>query len=737
MRSRWYHRPILHTAHHEERKVSWLELFYDLIFVAGIIQLGDALSTQVTEQHAVAGPLAQFAGLFSALWLAWTGFTFFANRFDVDDFLQRFLVFLQMFSLGAMAISAPRVLIGDHVPFALANVFALGLVALMYFRAHKQVPEARNYSRYWGLVFGFGSLVFAISMFLKGPAIWITWAVALFSILVTPFSKTSRALAEEFPIDMEHLSERYGLLTIIVLGESFVKVLTYLAGSESAMESSYLIKAALALLVTCCIWWIYFDDVAGAELKEKRGSWIIWFLGHLPLTISITAVGVAVKKTLTFDLSTTPDVVYVWFLVGALTLVFFSVGLLDSVTERGNQELNDKYRVMLRFGFGFVFLISGQVASGSDFSAGMFLGLLIIACVSQVILDMFMAPLGESNVHEEVHMTSDVYKASLRGEGERPKVRADPSTAVRRGTPSELRRDLYFFFIEGSWTRLLFTLIFIFGMANVGFAALYMLDPGAIDGGRIMHFGDAFNFSVQTMSTIGYGSMSPGSEWANLVVTIEAAFGILGAALATGIMLAKASRPSASVLFSDVLVVNQYGGNPTLMFRAANARGNDVVEATVSFSVLIDELTPEGQHLRRVHDLKLVRDRSPMFTLTWQVMHVIDEDSPLAGVDWNDPEGAVLGFIVTLLGFDGTLGQQVHARHIYRPTSLRFNHRYEDVLSELPDGRLMLDFERFHHTHPSDSLLELDDQGRITGATDGTLRSSPRDLDDEIAEEEE
>lgn len=726
MRSRWYHIPILHTAHHEERKVSWLELFYDLIFVAGIIQLGDALSDQVTLQHAVLGPLAQFAGLFTALWLAWTGFTFFANRFDVDDFLQRILVFLQMFSLGAMAISAPEVIAGEHEAFAIANVFAMGLIAIMYLRTYRTVEEAKPYSRYWGLVFAGGAVVFFISIFLEPPVTYFVWAIALTGILTTPFSRTSRALGDEFPIDMEHLSERYGLLTIIVLGESFVKVLTYLAGLEGGAETAYLVKAALALLVTCCVWWIYFDDVAGAEIKEKPGSWIIWFIGHLPLAISITAVGVAVKKTLTFDLSATPDLAYGWFLVGSLSLVFFSVAIIDSVTERKNQQINDRWRVSLRFGTALLILILGQVAAGT--SAGNFLALLIAACMSQVVLDMFMAPFGESHVEEHAELTSDIAKAVERGERDRSQYkRADIGDVVRRGTPAELRRDIYFFFIEGSWTRLLFTLVFVFGMANVFFAGLYMLEPGSIDGGGpFVNFADAFNFSVQTMSTIGYGAMSPGTSWANLLVTFEAAFGILGAAMATGIMLAKVSRPTSSVLFSEKLVLNQFGGKPTLMFRAANARGNDIVEATITFSVLIEEVTPEGQHLRRVHDLKLVRRRSPVFTMSWQVMHVIDDESPLKDVDWRNPAKTVLILIVTMLGFDGTLGQQTHARHVYTPSDLGVDEQFRDVLSELPDGRLMIDLTHFHVTEAAEVGLEFDEGGRLIRiGDDAVIDSSP------------
>ena len=600
------------------------------------------------------------------------------------------------------------------------------LGAIMYLRTYRTVEEGKAYSRYWGSVVGFGAVAFLVSVFLESPVTYVVWGVALAGILSTPFSRTSRALAEEFPIDMEHLSERYGLLTIIVLGESFVKVLTYLAGLDGGAESTYLMKAALALLVTCCIWWIYFDDVAGAELKERRGSWIIWFIGHLPLAISITAVGVAVKKTLTFDLSATPDVAYGWFLVGSLSLVFFSVAIIDSVTERMNQQINDRWRVSLRFGTAILILILGQVAAGT--SAGNFLALLIAACMAQVILDMFMAPFGEGHVEEHTVLTSDLAKAAERGERERSQIsRRTIAEVVRRGTPAELRKDIYFFFIEGSWTRLLFTLVFVFGMANVFFAGLYMLDPGSIDGSAaFVSFADAFNFSVQTMSTIGYGTLSPGTSWANLVVTFEAAFGVLGAALATGIMLAKASRPSSSVLFAKNLLLNRFGGKPTLMFRAANARGNEIVEASVTLSVLIEEVTPEGQHLRRVHDLELVRDRSPMFSMTWLIMHVVDENSPLEDVDWDSPEKTVMGFIVTMLGFDGTLGQQTHARHMYLPSDLRVNDEYQDVLGELPDGRLVIDLTNFHDTRPSEMPLEFDENGRLARlANEPEIDSSP------------
>jgi low temperature requirement protein LtrA len=138
MRSRWYHVPVLHTALHPEKKVSWLELFYDLIFVAAIIQLGDALSGEVSL-----GNFAAFAGHFVPLWIAWSGFTFYVNRFSVDDFTHRLLVFLKMFAVGAMAIAAPDAMRGDHHVFALAYGIAQVMITLMYMRAWRASDDAR------------------------------------------------------------------------------------------------------------------------------------------------------------------------------------------------------------------------------------------------------------------------------------------------------------------------------------------------------------------------------------------------------------------------------------------------------------------------------------------------------------------------------------------------------------------------------------------------------------------
>ena len=698
MRSRWFHRPTLHAPlEHEGKRVSWLELFYDLIFVAAIIQLGDYLSGDVSTMG-----FLKFAGHFAPLWVAWTGFTFYANRFNVDDFLHRSMVLLQMFAVGTMAIYSHASMSGHSRGFALSFAAALGLLSLMLLRAWMHEPTSRAYSRYWGLVFGGAAAAFTISAFVPGPWTYALWALGIGGVLYGPISHQSRALSEQFPLDMEHLSERYGLLTIIVLGESFVKVLSYLTGQGDAAMNE-LGMGIFNLTLTCCVWWIYFDDIAGSKLKSGRGAWIVWLYGHLPLTLAITAMGVAVKKAVSFDVHEVAYGSYRWLLAGSLALTLLSVAIIDSVTERRNAELSDRHRVNVRTFSAVVVLLMGQV--GGAATAGTFLTLIAAVCVAQVLFDMMMAPWEESAEMDEAVSAADLARARAAGADAPPaNRRPDVSKSVRKGAPAELRRDLFFFFMEGSWTRLMLSFVFAFVILNATFAALFMLEPGSISGSGEDAFAEAFAFSVQTFATIGYGALSPASAWANLVVTIEAVVGVLFVALATGLMLAKASRPQSSVLWSRRVVITRRNGRPVMMLRVANARGNDVVDATMSVSALMDEVSPEGHHMRRVLDLKLVRDRQPMFVLSFTAVHEIDESSPLCGLDWSRFSDGIGGLVVTLMGHDGTYGQTTYARHIYYPDDIMVGHRFVDVMSQLPDGRLMIDFELFHDTEADGSF---------------------------------
>ncbi|GAC1352107.1 MAG: ion channel [Polyangiales bacterium] len=264
--------------------------------------------------------------------------------------------------------------------------------------------------------------------------------------------------------------------------------------------------------------------------------------------------------------------------------------------------------------------------------------------------------------------------------------------------------DLYHRVLTSSWTEFFLLIACAYVGANVLFAFAFMAQQGSISNARAGSIQDAFFFSVQTMATIGYGTMAPATLYAHIVVTIEAFCGILGVALITGITFSKFARPTARVLFTKNPVVTVRDGVPHLMFRIANWRNNLVVEARLRVTLLVTETTMEGDTIRRPLELALVRDSTPMFTLTWTAMHRIDETSPFYGPDAMDRLRARGGELyLSLQGTDETFSQTIHARHAYKLDDITWNARFVDVLTLLPDGTRQLDYRKFHQVEAVDA----------------------------------
>ncbi|MDR3508625.1 MAG: ion channel [Caulobacteraceae bacterium] len=227
--------------------------------------------------------------------------------------------------------------------------------------------------------------------------------------------------------------------------------------------------------------------------------------------------------------------------------------------------------------------------------------------------------------------------------------------------------------------------------------------PGDINGARPGSFADAFFFSVQTLGTVGYGMMTPRGTYANLLVTAEAFCNLVIVALSTGLIFTRVSRPTARVMFSRVAVVTPFEGTPTLMFRAANQRGNQVMEAEVSLSMSRQITTAEGHSMRQFQELRVSRAKSPIFALTWLVMHRLDEDSPLRDCTPQSLAATGTEIIVALSGLDDTFAQRIHARHAYQAHEILWRKRFEDILSITADGRRMVDYRLFHDVRDDDS----------------------------------
>ena len=273
---------------------------------------------------------------------------------------------------------------------------------------------------------------------------------------------------------------------------------------------------------------------------------------------------------------------------------------------------------------------------------------------------------------------------------------------LRVGLRPNPTKDLYHRALRLPWSGFLLLITGVYLAANLAFAFLYWLQPGAITNARPGSFRDAFFFSVETFGTIGYGTLAPATDYANAVMTAETLCGIMLVALTTGVMFARVSRPTARVLFSKVAVVAPYNGVPTLMVRMGNERLSQILQAEVGMTLVRSEHTSEGAYMRRFYNLALARDQTPIFAMSFLAMHTLDQTSPLFGATRQTLEEMETEILITVTGLDETMSQTVHARISYLPHEILFNHRYANMFGVTDDGRRAIDYGQFHRTEPLD-----------------------------------
>jgi len=263
-----------------------------------------------------------------------------------------------------------------------------------------------------------------------------------------------------------------------------------------------------------------------------------------------------------------------------------------------------------------------------------------------------------------------------------------------RGVPTRAFDDLYHSLVTASWFGLIARIALAFTLANLIFAAGYYFDQG-IENVHSHDFMDMFFFSVQTMATIGYGKMEPVTLFSNILVSIEALTGLLALALMTGLVFSKFSRPTARIRFTRYAVIGPRDGINSLMIRAANMRANRIFEATIHVVLARQEMTVEGDTIRRLYDLETTRNRSAMFALSWTAVHQIVEGTPLFGATRESIAASAPELIVSIVGLDETFSQTVHGRHTFQLDEIVWGARFADVLVVHPDGSRSIDYDRF------------------------------------------
>jgi inward rectifier potassium channel len=263
-----------------------------------------------------------------------------------------------------------------------------------------------------------------------------------------------------------------------------------------------------------------------------------------------------------------------------------------------------------------------------------------------------------------------------------------------RGEPARAFDDLYHSLVTASWPGLIARIALAFTIANLIFATGYYFDQG-IENVHSHDFIDMFFFSVQTMATIGYGKMEPVTLFSNILVSIEALTGLLALALMTGLVFSKFSRPTARIRFTRYAVVGPRDGVNSLMIRAANMRANRIFEASIHVVLARQEITAEGDTIRRLYDLETTRSRSAMFALSWTAVHQIVEGTPLFNATRESIAASEPELIVSIVGLDETFSQTVHARHTFQLDEIIWGARFANVLVLHPDGSRSVDYDRF------------------------------------------
>jgi inward rectifier potassium channel len=273
--------------------------------------------------------------------------------------------------------------------------------------------------------------------------------------------------------------------------------------------------------------------------------------------------------------------------------------------------------------------------------------------------------------------------------------------------------DSYHWMLTLNWPHFFLLVGLLYLVTNLVFATAYYLVPGSVANARPDAYIDVFFFSIETLATVGYGYMNPASTDGHVVASTEILLGMVEVAAVTGLLFARFSRPTSRILFSDFAVVTNFNGERTLMLRTGNERNNLIIEASVHASLVRRETTLEGQMFTRFYDLKLEREQTSVFALSWTIMHRIDESSPLFGKTRKDLQESGTTLTVALSGMDDTLNDFVHARQSYAAEHIHFGHHFVDILSDKVGDVRILDFGKFHDIVPDGSALTSEPQSGI------------------------
>ncbi len=284
--------------------------------------------------------------------------------------------------------------------------------------------------------------------------------------------------------------------------------------------------------------------------------------------------------------------------------------------------------------------------------------------------------------------------------GEKRLMNRDGTFNVHKiGAPGNIR-DTYQSLIKMSWAKF-FALTFLFiTTLNLIFALIYVFIGveylvGDKEGDLWQNLSEAFFFSFQTFTTVGYGYISPIGKLANFVSVFESATGLMVFAIITGLLYGRFSRPSTRLLFSKNAIIAPYNDGWALMFRVVNLRKSTLLELEASVALTL-HLMKDNEHRRKYYRLNLEINKIEFFPATWTIVHPIDGKSPFSALDLNTLPQEDLEIVIQLKAFDDTFSQQVHSRYSYLGNEVIVGAKFKPASRIDANGELIIPLDEFH-----------------------------------------
>jgi len=389
----------------QPRRVSWLELFFDLIFVAAVAQVGVPLGQDYTLHG-----LARYALMFLLIWWAWVGHTMYSTRFDADDVVQRLLTLLQIFAAAAMAANAKSAFDSrDSAGFGAAYSVLRAVLVVQYLRA-RRLKETRRLTTLYSVGFGAASLLWFVAAILPVPTRFWLWGAALLIDMGTPWLAVQ--YTDKCPPDAEHLPERFGLFTIILLGESVAAVMHGME-SQEMWSPSAAISAFTGLSLAFGYWWWYFDGAHGAAKRHVTSNrktllFQIWSYAHLPLYLCVAVVGVGVEHVIALPLGAHLHREDAWILTVAAAALMTALTIIGFTSDDAQIRQLSLGQWAVRFALCLAALPASLVATAvPPFILLIYLALL---CGAQVMLMTTDAVREQRAESEKLELVADLQR---------------------------------------------------------------------------------------------------------------------------------------------------------------------------------------------------------------------------------------------------------------------------------------------------------------------------------------